>query len=144
MMRTACFAAVTLLLGSTLAFGHCQIPCGIYGDDTRFTLLHEHVATLAKSVAEINKESAAEKPNYNQLVRWVMNKEKHADEIKTIVLEYFLAQRVKPNQNGYEDMLKALHGIIVNAMKVKQTTDTDVVHELEHQVEAFQKLYQKK
>ena len=144
-MRTSCIAvAVTLVLGSTLAFGHCQIPCGIYGDDTRFSLLHEHVTTLEKSVAEINKESAAEKTNHNQLVRWVMNKEKHADEIKTIVLEYFLAQRVKPAQNGYEDMLKSLHGIIVSAMKVKQTADPDVVRTLGRQVEAFQKLYKAK
>jgi nickel superoxide dismutase len=33
--------------------------------------------------------------NYNQLVRWIMNKETHADEIQRIVTQYFMTQRIK-------------------------------------------------
>jgi len=39
--------AVGVVFGS-LAYSHCQVPCGIYGDDTRFTLIGEHITTIEK------------------------------------------------------------------------------------------------
>ena len=123
------------------AAAHCQIPCGIYGDEARFTALMEDVTTLKKSVTKIDEESAAEAPNQNQLVRWVVNKEDHADHISQVMLEYFLAQRIKASQEDYEARLVAVHKIIVLAMKTKQTSDAAVVDELEGAVGAFQELY---
>ncbi len=92
---------ILLLLGlvpaglASRADAHCQIPCGIYGDDARFTALLEDVSTLRKAVSKIEQESTAESINQNQLVRWVNNKETHADKISHVMLEYFLAQRIK-------------------------------------------------
>jgi nickel superoxide dismutase len=121
--------------------GHCQIPCGIYGDETRFTLMLEDVETIRKSIAEILKESEAEPTDYNQLVRWVNNKENHADKIKTIAAEYFLAQRIKEGDDNYHKKLELLHGIIVYAMKTKQSLDMDNVATLEAKINAFKELY---
>ena len=113
---------------------HCQVPCGIYDDEARVELLKEHVTTIAKAMKQIE---AGE--NQNQTIRWVMNKEKHADEIMEIVSQYFLAQRIKPGMDHYEDNLKTLHEIIIYSMKAKQTTDiknveklNDLIHNLEH------------
>ena len=45
---------ILLLIGlvsvglASRADAHCQIPCGIYGDDARFTALLEDVTTLKK------------------------------------------------------------------------------------------------
>ena len=123
------------------ASAHCQIPCGIYGDDARFTSMLEDVDTLRKSVDEINKLSAQEDPNYNQLVRWVMNKETHADYISKDVHEYFLAQRIKEGEDKYEEKLVALHRIIVLSMQVKQTTSLEKVDALETAIRTFHDLY---
>ncbi len=120
---------------------HCQIPCGIYGDEARFAAMMEDVETLKKSVAMIDAETQAEHPNYNQLVRWVLNKETHADRIKGVVLDYFLAQRIKEGQENYERNLVALHKIIVFSMKAKQTTDAAVVEDLKASISAFAELY---
>ena len=104
----------------------------------------EDVTTLRKSVEQINEESEKENPNFNQLVRWVGNKETHADRIMETVLNYYLAQRIKSDQPHYEKKLVALHEIVVLSMKVKQTSDAAVVDSLEEAVKTFQMLYASK
>ena len=69
---------------------HCEIPCGIYGDETRFELLEEHITTVEKSMKMIDKLSKEKKKNDNQLIRWVSNKEKHAEYIQEIAYQYFM------------------------------------------------------
>ena len=46
----ALLLALALQLGT--GFAHCQVPCGIYGDDGRFDTLNEHVATVEKAMKE--------------------------------------------------------------------------------------------
>jgi nickel superoxide dismutase len=128
-------------------WAHCQIPCGIYGDARQFDVIDEHIATVAKSMNQIKELSAAEPINYNQLVRWVNNKEQHAQEIQDIADHYFLTQRVKPvmeNEEGYDDYLaslKLLHGMLVSAMKCKQTTDLAHVEQLRKLNAEYKALY---
>ena len=43
----------------------------------------------------------------NQLVRWVDNKEIHADELSEIVTYYFMTQRIKPPAADADDAAKA-------------------------------------
>ena len=129
------------------ASAHCEIPCGIYGDDTRITILKEHITTVEKSMKQIVELSAAGDKNYNQIVRWVDNKEAHCNEIQEIVTQYFMTQRVKPlppdadaaARGKYVKQLTILHHILVFTMKSKQTTDTantaklrELVHDFEH------------
>ena len=38
---------------TSIAGAHCQIPCGIYNDTARITMMEEHVTTLEKSMKEI-------------------------------------------------------------------------------------------
>jgi nickel superoxide dismutase len=132
----------------SLAYSHCQIPCGIYGDDARFTAIAEHLTTIEKSMKQIEELTAQEPVNANQIVRWVNNKEKHADEISEIVTYYFMAQRVKLPPAGnkkahseYVKKLTLLHEMLVYSMKVKQTTDLANVEKLEVALEKFHKAY---
>lgn len=115
---------------------HCQIPCGIYNDEARFVLMKEHVATIEKSMKQIEADQ-----NQNQTVRWVANKEKHADELSKIVTYYFMAQRIKPSKENYELELKALHGILIYSMKAKQTTDLAHVEKLKELIHDFEHSY---
>ena len=127
--------AFLIAAGTTASvLAHCQVPCGIYDDQMRIHMMEEHVTTIEKAMKQIE---AGE--NQNQTTRWVMNKEKHAEELNEIVTYYFLAQRIKPDMDHYEDNLKTLHGILVYSMKAKQTTDLanveklkELIHNLEH------------
>ncbi len=149
---TQLFASVMLVgilsLSSLQSQAHCEIPCGIYGDSVRITLLYEHIATIEKSMNMINELSKQDKPDYNQLVRWVTNKEEHAVKIQDIVSQYFLHQRVKPVSSAdvaaygkYVKQLDLLHNILVFAMKSKQNTDLANIETLREKVHNFEHAY---
>ena len=150
-MRTKPLVAgifATLLLAAPGLRAHCEIPCGIYGDELRIKLLREHCDTIEKSMKMIGELSAAEEINYNQLIRWVNNKEYHANELQHIVTQYFMTQRVKPVPDGdeaargkYAAQLSLLHRMLVSAMKAKQTTDQAHVDELRKLIDEFAGLY---
>lgn len=132
----------------SLAYSHCQIPCGIYDDEARFGAMAEHITTIEKSMKEIERLSGEAKPNMNQVVRWVSNKDQHADELSEIVTYYFMSQRVKPaaesDTKGYNDYVKKLtllHQMLVDAMKAKQTTDLANVEHLRSSLDQFHKAY---
>ena len=145
----ALFAAAAMVAAaSSTALAHCQIPCGIYNDPARFTLLEEHVTTIEKSMKQIQALSAEKQPDWNQIVRWVGNKESHADQLTEIVTFYFMAQRVKPPVQGdkaarakYVTEVTALHQIIVHAMKAKQTTDLEHCAKLRKLIADFKTSY---
>jgi len=127
---------------------HCEVPCGIYGDSLRIMMVKEHIRTVEKAMTMINKLSGATDPNYNQIVRWVVNKEKHAEEIQEIVSQYFMHQRIKPvDQKNmaalkkYNTQLMYLHHMSVYAMKCKQSTDQVNIGKLTSAVEGFEKNY---
>jgi nickel superoxide dismutase len=111
-------------------------------------MISEHIMTIEKSMNTINELSAQESPDMNQIVRWVQNKDKHADELTDIVTYYFMAQRVKPPQategKEYEDYVKKLtllHKMVVNSMKAKQTTSLDHVEQLRALLSEFHEAY---
>jgi len=124
------------------ADAHCQIPCGIYDDHARVLLMLEDAATIEKSVkliAELTGKSDGQ--SQNQLVRWIMNKEKHAQNIIVVISDYFLTQRVTPCQKDYADRLIKHHTVIVAAMKAKQNTDLKYVKALKESIEALAPYY---
>jgi len=99
---------------------HCEVPCGIYGDSLRVLLIKEHIKTVEKAMMKIQELSNDPEPNYNQLIRWVMNKESHAEKIQHIVSQYFLHQRIKltdpsdkMKHEKYTAQLTHLHEILV-------------------------------
>ena len=134
-----------LLFGWMLSAGaHCEIPCGIYDDKMRITLLREHLSTIEKSMRQITALETEAPGNANQLVRWVMNKEAHADDIQHITAQYFLTQRIKPGAPDYIEKLSLLHQMLVTAMRCKQTVDVAHVAALRNLVSQFEALYFKK
>ena len=146
---TVLSTALTSLVLATGALAHCEIPCGIYGDDARFAAIQENITTIEKSMTQIN-ELSGDLKNINQLTRWVNNKEHHADDIRHIVTQYFMTQRIKvPDESdaaavaAYQKKLVVLHKMLVSAMKCKQTTDlahASKLHDLTHE---FKELYGK-
>jgi len=96
----------------------------------------------------INQISAKPKPDMNQLVRWIQNKETHADELTHIITYYFMAQRIKPVEKTdtkeyekYVAKLTLLHQMLVTTMKTKQTTDLSTTKQLTELLANFKKAY---
>ncbi len=136
---TLAFAA--LLMTAGVVGAHCEIPCGIYDDQARADLISEHIDTIEKSMKQIEGLSKADLIDYNQLVRWINNKELHANKLQEIVTQYFMTQRIKLDADKYNDKIGALHGMLIYAMKCKQTTDLGNVEKLRNLLKEFEKLY---
>ena len=129
-------------------YAHCEIPCGIYEDTLRVELIKEHIVTIEKSMKMIIELSKGETINYNQIVRWVNNKEEHAIKLQEIVSQYFLHQRIVPvspeNEEAYKKYIKQLtllHELLVYSMKAKQTTDLAYIDKLNNTINAFEDAY---
>ena len=141
-------AAMFICVAQPRAWGHCEIPCGIYGDHARIDQMLEDTTTIAKAVDQINalarKRDAL---SINQLTRWVANKDEHATRIQDTIAQYFLNQRVKPAPSGspgYDDYVTRLiehHAVMVAAMKTKQTVDPTNVERLREAVETIGAYY---
>ena len=137
-----------LILTRPAVYSHCEVPCGIYDDEMRFKMIAEDIMTVEKAMEQIVHLSAESPQNMNQIVRWIMNKEKHAEDIQHIISQYFLTQRIKnpdsQDKQAQERYIKSLticHQILMFAMKTKQSTDLNDVEMLKSAVEGFRKIY---
>jgi nickel superoxide dismutase len=142
----AVFAFLAFVSRSEIS-AHCEIPCGIYDDHMRVHMIEEHCTTIEKGMDEVIRltysaqEVGPASQDVNQLMRWIMNKEHHADQVQEIVSQYFLTQRIKPDAENYHKQLELLHGILLSAMKAKQTTDKAHVEKIRSLLAEFVKLY---
>jgi len=123
---------------------HCEIPCGIYEDSLRINLIREHITTIEKSMNQIMKLEKGTNLNYNQLVRWINNKEAHAEKLQGIVTQYFMTQRIKVDATDYSKKISALHKLLIYSMKSKQSTDLKNINVLRLLIDQFEGLYIKK
>ena len=130
-----------VLVPAGFAWSHCEIPCGIYDDRMRVDMIAEHIDTIEKSMNEIASLEKAKDKNYNQIVRWIMNKDDHADQLQEIVSQYFLTQRIKIDDEAYTEKLTVLHKMLVYAMKCKQTLDLSHTETLRTLLKQFSELY---
>jgi len=140
--------ALFILAAVENADAHCEIPCGIYGDEMRFDMIEEHITTIEKSMRMIVELSKEADKNYNQLVRWVVNKEEHANQLQEIVSQYFLTQRIKiadaNDRDAYQRYLyqvALLHQMLVYAMKTKQSIDFANIEQLRSMLGKFEEAY---
>lgn len=141
LLMTFAVSGLVLLLPNPLQ-AHCQIPCGIYDDYARVLLMLEDATTIEKSAQLIAELAGKSDPqSQNQLVRWVMNKEKHAQNIIATISDYFLTQRVKPEQKDYAERLKKHHAVIIAAMQAKQNADLKYAKSLKESIAALAAYY---
>jgi len=144
-MKKKCLQVVLglsfFLLLASHVFAHCEIPCGIYDDAMRINMLLENITTIEKSMQQLTELEKEDSHNSNQLIRWVMNKEHHADKLQEVVSQYFMTQRIKLDAKDYDKKLGLLHQMLVYGMKCKQTTDLSNVTKLRELVKDFQALY---
>jgi nickel superoxide dismutase len=104
--------------------------------------MREDLTTIDKATKQIKalarKKDAQSK---NQLVRWVVTKEQHAERIIRTISDYFMAQKIKPKAKGYKAMLVKHHKVMIAAMKCKQTTDGKAVASLRKALDGIAKYW---
>ncbi|MEM6366311.1 MAG: superoxide dismutase [Ni] [Planctomycetota bacterium] len=127
------------------AAAHCQVPCGIYGDQLRFQSMLEDQSTIEKAAVQVGELSEDPTPqNINQMVRWVSTKESHASNIQAVIADYFMAQRIKADGDNYGPKLMTAHAVMVAAMKAKQSSTPETAVALKKAIFDFYKAYEGK
>jgi nickel superoxide dismutase len=146
--RTVFLTLASTALLSSVAFAHCEVPCGIYADRARIDALYEDAATIEKAMKQIAALSGkTDAQSVNQCVRWVQTKEEHAKKVQHTTWQYFMTQRVKlpkddaAKQKKGVEQLVALHGMLKAAMKCKQTVDPANAKALRAAIDAFSATY---
>ena len=141
--------ACCLLATAAPLWAHCEIPCGIYGDEARFAAIEEDLTTIEKSMTQIAAlADQSDAQSANQLARWVANKEEHANRIQHVVTQYFMTQRLKEVEEGdeamaaYTEKLVLLHKLLRGAMKCKQTVEVEEVEKMRALLHEFKHAYQ--
>lgn len=139
-------AALSVVAFVSFASAHCQVPCGIYGDQLRFQQMLEDEHTISKAQTEINAgvEGEVTAQGVNQLGRWVSTKEDHATKIQETIASYFMAQRIKTSDPAYGKKLMAAHAVMLAAMKCKQSADPATAKALEKSIFDFYRAYEGK
>ena len=97
---------------------------------------------------ELHATAGSDALAMNQMTRWLLTKEEHANKIIHLVAEYCLCQRVKTEifatDEEYVQALKAHHAVMQCAMKTKQQMNTAACDALDKAIEEFAKMYIKK
>lgn len=120
---------------------HCQLPCGIYHDDLRFAQLEENIQTLNRAIKGILDSGAHTPLAENQRVRWIILKEENADQFVQVLTTYFLQQRLKPDQEGFDQMLFLVYQMMQTSMLIKQQVNGDLVDRLQSLLSTFRQTY---
>ena len=147
MMRTTLCLLTAIALGLTAqtAHAHCEVPCGIYGDQLRFQSMLEDQATIEKASTQIGELAGKhDAQDLNQLIRWVNTKEDHASRIQHTIAQYFMTQRIKAEGENYAKKLTAAHAVMVAAMKSKQSASPETAASLKKAILDFYRAYEGK
>jgi nickel superoxide dismutase len=128
-----------LLQPTTIAYAHCDIPCGIY-DPTPAKIAAD---TVAKMVEKINAlpAGAADTATRNSIVRMVVVKEQHAEickkELQVLWSDYFKPEHLAKFPNLHDSFWKALK----LASKNKQNVDAQAAAELQAAVKDISDMF---
>jgi nickel superoxide dismutase len=119
-------------------YAHCDIPCGIYETDT----MTHSAETCRRMIQSIEHNGEIDTPEkHNNFVRAVMNKEKHAQNVKREIYilwsDYFKPEHIEK----YPDLHDKLWQTAKQASKVKQTISMEETEKLISMVADIAKLF---
>ena len=128
-----------LLRPTTIAYAHCDIPCGIY-DPTPAKIAADTVAKMVEKINAIPKD-ATDMASRNSFVRMVAVKEQHAEickkELQVLWSDYFKPEHLEKFPKLHDSFWKALK----LASKNKQNIDAAAAAELQAAVKEISDMF---
>lgn len=128
-----------LLKPTTVAYAHCDIPCGIY-DPTPAKIAADTVAKMVEKITALDK-TATDFTTRGNFVRMVMVKEQHAEickkELQVLWSDYFKPEHVEKFPKLHDTFWKALK----LASKNKQNVDAQAAADLQAAVKEISDMF---
>ena len=117
-----------LLQPTTVAYAHCDIPCGIY-DPTPAKIAADTVAKMVEKINAIPKD-AMDLASRNSFVRMVAVKEQHAEickkELQVLWSDYFKPEHLEKFPKLHDSFWKALKLASKNKQNIDAAAATDL------------------
>jgi nickel superoxide dismutase len=124
---------------TTVAYAHCDIPCGIY-DPTGAKIAADTVAKMVEKIGQLPKDSM-DFTTRNNFVRMVGVKEAHAEickkELQVLWSDYFKPEHLEKFPKLHDSFWKALK----LASKNKQNVDAAAAAELQGAVKEISDMF---
>lgn len=133
-------ATLTLTTTSSL-IAHCQMPCGIYHDDMVYDQIDQYAETMYKAMSEIDANKFATSKERNQLIRFVLQKDKQSDDAANLLTTYFLQQKIKPGEEDTAKKVLSAHKLLFLMVQIKQNTDLKLVYEFMEEWTKFKHMF---
>jgi len=120
---------------------HCDIPCGIY-DPHQAQIGALTVIRMIDLMDEMKGSHGADSPEYlNNMARYVMVKEEHAEIVKREVRVIF-GDYIKQEQlDKFPELPALVHKILQLGSKARQTMDRQCAMDLLQAVNRFAEIY---
>lgn len=120
---------------------HCQMPCGIYHDDMVFDQIDQYAETMYKGISVLNQIKINNMSDQNEVVRWIVEKEKESNEAASLITTFFLQQKIKPGESDTIKKLVSAHKLLFLIVAIKQHTDLKFVNEFTEEWDAFKAMF---
>lgn len=133
--------ASSLLMSSSSLNAHCQMPCGIYHDDMVYDQIDQYSETMYKGVSVMNDSKFQTPKERNEFTRWTIQKETASDETASLMVRYFLQQKIKPGEPDTPKRLESLHKLLFLLVAIKQNVDLSFVKEFTEEWERFKLMF---
>lgn len=137
-----------LFSGLALAFcwqgqlvAHCQMPCGIYHDDMVYDQIDQYIETMTKAITVLTENKFSTVQERNEFVRWVVEKEEASDEVARILTNFFLQQKIKPNEDDTTKRVISAHKLLFYLVAIKQTVDLKYLNDFYEEWENFKLMF---
>jgi nickel superoxide dismutase len=129
------------VFGVEQARAHCDIPCGIY-DPHQAQIGALTVIRMIDLADEMKKTHGADSPEYvNNMPRYIMVKEEHAELVKREVRVIF-GDYIKQEQlDKFPELPGLVHKIYQLGSKARQTMDRQVAMDLLNAVNRFAEIF---
>lgn len=131
------------LFGSTIAYAHCDIPCGIY-DPHQAQIAALTTIRMADLITELKGLHASDDHHHNtehDLIRIVNVKDQHAEickrEVAVIWGDYFKPEMIEKHPHLHE----LVHSIMQTASKTRQSDERANGEKLLELVNEFAKIF---
>ena len=128
-----------LLKPTTVAYAHCDIPCGIY-DPTAAKIAADTVAKMVEKIGALDK-TATDFTTRGNFVRMITVKEQHAEickkELQVLWSDYFKPEHLEKFPKLHDSFWKALK----LASKNKQNVDAQAAADLQAAVKEISDMF---
>jgi nickel superoxide dismutase len=140
-MKYFTLGIATILCRTGYLAAHCQMPCGIYHDEMVFNQVDQYIETMYKGITELNTIKFSNPKERNNFTRWVLLKETASDEMANLITQYFLQQKIKPDEPDTAKRLVSAHKMLFELTAIKQNVDLKMIETFADEWENFKQMF---